>query len=49
MSHRIAAVESCDEIVVMSKGRILDRGSHNELLVRCDLYRELRQLQNVRE
>ena len=49
VSHRIAAVESCDEIVVMSKGRILDRGSHNELLVRCDLYRELRQLQNVRE
>ncbi len=45
VSHKISVVEDCDVIFVMSRGRIVDSGSHNELLQRCELYRELYQLQ----
>ena len=31
----------CDMIVIMDGGRIVDTGSHDELLARCDIYREI--------
>ena len=30
-----------DEIMFIEDGRVLDHGSHEELLARCDSYREL--------
>ncbi|OQB82116.1 MAG: Lipid A export ATP-binding/permease protein MsbA [Planctomycetes bacterium ADurb.Bin126] len=41
IAHRFATVLSADRIVVMSDGRILDSGTHAELLERCELYRHL--------
>jgi NHLM bacteriocin system ABC transporter peptidase/ATP-binding protein len=41
IAHRLSTIRDCDEIVVLHKGRIADRGTHGELLARCDLYREL--------
>jgi ABC-type multidrug transport system fused ATPase/permease subunit len=41
VAHRLSTISLADEIVVMDEGRIVDRGSHDELLERCDLYREI--------
>ncbi len=41
VAHRLSTISLADEIVVMDEGRIVDRGSHEELLGRCDLYREI--------
>ena len=41
ITHRLSTALSCDKIFVMRLGRILDSGSHDELLERCDYYREL--------
>ncbi len=41
IAHRFATVLHADVICVMDSGRILDLGTHNELLERCELYRHL--------
>ena len=41
VAHRLSTISLADEIVVMDAGRIVDRGSHQELLARCELYREI--------
>ncbi len=47
IAHRFATVLSADVIAVMSDGEIIDTGSHDELLARCDLYRHLYQTQFI--
>jgi ABC-type multidrug transport system fused ATPase/permease subunit len=46
MTHRLLGLENVDEILVMDKGRIVERGSHGELLSQAKLYRRLFELQN---
>ncbi len=41
VAHRLSTISLADEIVVMEGGRIVDRGSHDELLERCPLYAEI--------
>ncbi len=38
VSHRIAPLADANEIVVMENGRVLDRGTHEELIVRNAFY-----------
>ena len=38
VSHRISAVQWCDEILVLENGKIVDRGTHQELLQRPGYY-----------
>ncbi len=47
IAHRLATVLDADRIVVMDAGRIIDQGSHAELLERCDLYARLCRTQLV--
>jgi ABC-type multidrug transport system fused ATPase/permease subunit len=41
VAHRMSTISLADEIVVMDGGRVVDRGSHEELLERCPLYAEI--------
>jgi len=41
IAHRLSTVSLADEVVVMDGGRIVDRGSHEELLETCGFYREI--------
>jgi len=41
VAHRMSTIELADEIVVIDGGRIVDRGTNDELLERCPLYAEI--------
>jgi ATP-binding cassette subfamily B protein len=41
ITHRIAQIRKADKILVLTRGRVVDLGSHDELLARCDLYRRI--------
>jgi subfamily B ATP-binding cassette protein MsbA len=45
VAHRLSSIIKSDYIVVMEKGKIIDIGSHEELLERSKRYRFLYQLQ----
>jgi ABC-type multidrug transport system fused ATPase/permease subunit len=45
IAHRLATVQRADRILVMDEGRIVEEGSHFELLARRGLYHELFELQ----
>jgi subfamily B ATP-binding cassette protein MsbA len=45
IAHRFQTVLSADQIAVMDAGRILDVGTHEDLLARCRLYRHLYETQ----
>jgi ABC-type multidrug transport system fused ATPase/permease subunit len=41
IAHRLSTIALANDIVVLEDGRLVDRGSHDELLERSDLYREI--------
>jgi len=41
IAHRLSTVSLADEIVVLDRGGIVDRGSHEELMEGCGFYREI--------
>lgn len=45
IAHRLATVRQADEILVLDEGRIIQRGSHADLLAAGGLYRRLYELQ----
>lgn len=45
IAHRLSTIEHCDRIVVMRKGRIVEQGSHRQLLDRGGYYAKLHRLQ----
>jgi ATP-binding cassette, subfamily B, bacterial HlyB/CyaB len=46
VSHRLSMLVPAHSILVMEKGKVYDRGTHEELLHRCDIYRHMWHQQN---
>lgn len=49
VSHRVRALESADEILVLDQGRVVQRGTHKELVDQEGIYKETWELQNQGE
>jgi ATP-binding cassette subfamily B protein len=49
VSHRISTVRDADQILVLDRGRILERGRHGELVARDGLYAALYRKQLLEE
>lgn len=49
VSQRTNSLKDADKIIVIDAGNIVDIGKHDELLERCDLYREIHESQNKKE
>ncbi|WP_367327952.1 ABC transporter ATP-binding protein, partial [Lentimicrobium sp.] len=45
IAHRLSTVQHADEIIVLHKGEIAERGSHNELMALQGVYRRLHDMQ----
>lgn len=45
VSQRATSVQSCDVIYVLEKGRVVGKGTHQELLSSCEVYREIYEAQ----
>ncbi|HTB05790.1 MAG TPA: ABC transporter ATP-binding protein [Bacteroidia bacterium] len=45
ISHRASSVKLCDKIIVLDKGRVIEHGTHEELISRKGAYREMYEMQ----
>jgi subfamily B ATP-binding cassette protein MsbA len=47
IAHRLSTVRNADQIIVLSKGEIVEAGKHSELLDKSVVYKKLCALQGL--
>ena len=48
IAHRLSTIRHADEIIVLQKGSIVERGNHDQLLAENGYYRKLIDMQEVK-
>ena len=46
IAHRLSTIKNADEIIVLDKGKIIERGTHEELIIQNGHYKKLSKLQS---
>jgi subfamily B ATP-binding cassette protein MsbA len=47
IAHRLSTIQHADEILVIERGQIVERGTHDQLVKRKGVYQSLREMQNI--
>ena len=47
VAQRISTIRNADKIIVLDKGRIAGKGTHEELMSSCEVYREMAESQSI--
>ena len=48
IAHRLSTIRHANEIIVLQKGKIVERGTHDQLLSQNGFYKKLVEMQEVR-
>lgn len=48
IAHRLSTIRNADEIIVLQKGKIIERGNHESLLQQDGVYRKLVSMQEIK-
>ena len=47
IAHRLSTIRNADEIIVLQKGEIIERGTHDSLIAQNGFYRKLVEMQEI--
>jgi ATP-binding cassette subfamily B protein len=49
IAHRISTLKTVDRIIIVDEGKVLDIGSHDELMARCEFYQDMVERQKLED